>query len=50
MYKMEDVEWWDVEGKELVGGEISLPNARFMNLGAEKIEGGYIVYIMWHET
>ena len=50
MYERDELAWWDVKGKELVGGEISLPNARYMHIGAEKIDGGYIIYIMWTET
>ena len=47
---LEDVTWWDVEGKTLWGGHVALPNVRYMMVGAEKIEGGYIIYIMWNET
>jgi len=50
MHERDELAWWDVKGKELVGGEISLPNARYMDIGAEKIYGGYIIYIMWTET
>ncbi|MBE9140997.1 hypothetical protein IQ254_27995 [Nodosilinea sp. LEGE 07088] len=42
--------WWDVENKEVLGGQVELPNARFMNIGIEKNDDGYQVYIMWHET
>lgn len=49
-YEMQGVGWWDVEGKNLLGGQVSLPNARFMNIGVEKIAEGYLIYIMWHET
>lgn len=47
---LKDVEWWDVEGKSLLGGRVALPHARFMNVGAEKVDGGYVIYVMWHET
>jgi hypothetical protein len=50
MDKMEKMKWWDVQGKRLLGGEVSLPNGRFMNVGAEKVDEGYVIYIMWHET
>ncbi|NLW83104.1 MAG: hypothetical protein GXY41_01670 [Phycisphaerae bacterium] len=49
-HDMKNLEWWDVSGKDLIGGQVSLPNARCMNVGLLKIEDGYIVYIMWHET
>jgi len=44
------LKWWDVKDKNLLGGQIALPNARYMNVGIEKINSGYIIYIMWHET
>jgi hypothetical protein len=50
MSDLQDVEWWDVEGKDLLGGQVSLPNVRYMNVEAEKIEGGYVIYIRWNET
>ena len=42
--------WWDVQDKNLQGGQILLPNVRCMNVGIEKLETGYMIYIMWHET
>ena len=47
---LKDVEWWDVDGKNLFGGQVALPNARFMTVGAEKVEGGYVIYVVWNET
>lgn len=47
---MDGSEWWDVKGKELLGGRVKLPNVRYMNVGIEKNDEGYIIYIMWHET
>ena len=41
---------WDVEGKNLLGGQVALPNARFMTIGAERIEDRYIIYAVWNET
>jgi hypothetical protein len=43
-------EWWDVKDKDLVGGSVALPNARFMSVGAEKADEGYVIYIVWNET
>ena len=45
-----NIAWWDVEGKDLLGGQVALPNARFMTVGAEKVEGGYVIYVIWNET
>jgi hypothetical protein len=43
--------WWDVAKKPLTGGQISLPNARFMNVGfVDNEDGTLTVYVMWHET
>lgn len=50
LHEMKTLKWWNVKGKKLLGGQVSLPNARFMNVGVEKTEDGYKVYIMWHET
>jgi len=50
LYEVNGLEWWDVKGKKLIGGQVELPNVRFMNVGIEKKEKGYVVYIMWHET
>jgi hypothetical protein len=49
-FEMEGVRWWDVEGKTLLGGQVSLPNARYMNVGIYRTEEGCVIYIMWHET
>ncbi len=46
---MTELKWWDVKGKKLLGGQVELPNTRFMNVGVEKNDDGYLVYIMWHE-
>lgn len=50
IYEMKELKWWDVESKKLHGGQVSLPNARYMDVGAEKTEEGYVIYIMWFET
>ena len=43
--------WWDVAQKPLTGGQVSLPNARFMNVGfVDNDDGTLTVYVMWHET
>ncbi|MCC7118743.1 MAG: hypothetical protein IT310_09480 [Anaerolineales bacterium] len=47
---LQGVSWWDVTGKNLSGGQIALPNARFMTVAVEKLKSGYIIYIVWHET
>ncbi|MCK4542438.1 MAG: hypothetical protein KAU17_09400 [Spirochaetales bacterium] len=49
-HEMKKLKWWDVKDKNLFGGQVSLPYARFMNIGAEKTEEGYMIYIIWHET
>ena len=41
-HEMKELKWWDVENKELLGGQVELPNVRFMNVGIEKI-----VKVMW---
>ncbi len=43
-------QWWDIGGKKIYGGSVSLPNVRFMNVGIKGDEGEAIVYIMWHEV
>ncbi len=50
VHDMTELRWWDVKNKELLGGQVELPNARFMNVGIEKNNGGFVVYIMWHEV
>ncbi|MCP3935210.1 MAG: hypothetical protein GY708_07545 [Actinomycetia bacterium] len=50
LYEMEGVPWWDVADKDFLGGQVALPNVRFMNVGMHETSEGYIVYIMWHET
>ncbi len=49
-HEMNELKWWDVKGKKLLGGQVELPNVRFMNVGVEKTNDGYVVYIMWHEV
>ena len=49
-HEMDKLKWWDVKGKKLLGGQVELPNVRFMNVGVEKNNEGYVVYIMWHEV
>ncbi|NOY83791.1 MAG: hypothetical protein GXO96_03010 [Nitrospirae bacterium] len=43
-------EWWNVAGKTLLGGQISLPDHKIMNIGIDRSQGEDIsvVYIMWH--
>lgn len=48
--EMTELRWWDVKNKELLGGQVELPNVRFMNVGIEKNNEGFVVYIMWHEA
>ncbi|VAX38797.1 hypothetical protein MNBD_PLANCTO02-1757 [hydrothermal vent metagenome] len=50
IHEMDELKWWDAKDKKLVGGQVRLPNVRFMNVGIEKNGEGYIVYIMWHEV
>ena len=50
IHEMKELKWWDVKNKELLGGQIELPNVGFMNVGIEKNDDGYIAYIMWHEV
>lgn len=50
LHEMKNLKWWDVNGRKLLGGQVSLPNARFMNVGVKKTEAGYVIYLMWHET
>lgn len=45
-----EIKWWDVKGKKLLGGQVELPNVRFMNVGIEKSREGCAIYIMWHEV
>jgi hypothetical protein len=47
---MNDLKWWDANDKKMIGESISLPNARYMDVGIEKQDDGYLVYIMWNET
>jgi hypothetical protein len=42
--------WWDAQGKRLVGGQVSLPSARYMTVGIEERGEQMTVYIMWAET
>ncbi len=42
--------WWDAQGKKLVGGQVSLPNARFMTVGIDEQGEDMTVYVMWAET
>ncbi len=50
LHEMKELKWWDVAGKSFLGGQVELPNARYMNVGIEKKGAGYVVYIMWHKT
>ena len=49
-HKMDALTWWDVNSKALLGAQVELPNARFMNVGIVRTDAGYLVYIMWHEV
>jgi hypothetical protein len=41
----------DVNSKKLAGGQVALPNVRFMNVGYVNNKNGTLtVYVMWHET
>jgi hypothetical protein len=42
--------WWDVKGKRLMGGSVSLPNVRYMWVAIEESGELLTVYISWHET
>jgi len=44
------LEWWDVTDKKFTGGQVSLPNAKYMNVGLQEEDEGFIVYIYWFET
>jgi len=50
IHEMKELKWWDVKNKELLGGQVELPNVRLMNVGIEKNDEGCLVYIMWHEV
>lgn len=50
LYPMKGSKWWDIKNKSFLGGQIALPNGRFMNIGIETLDDGYMIYIMWHET
>jgi len=44
-----EIEWWNIGDKALLGGQISLPNNKIMNVGIDDRGGGVsVVYIMWH--
>jgi hypothetical protein len=43
-------DWWDVQGKALVGDNVALPNGRYMQVGIEEADDTLTVYIMWYET
>ena len=45
-----DIPWWDVKGRNLSGGQVAIPNARYMNVGIDAAGTNSVVYIMWHET
>jgi len=50
MLSVKGLKWWDVKGKTFLGGEVSLPNVKFMKAGITKTADGFLVYIMWHEV
>jgi hypothetical protein len=45
-----ELQWWDADKKKLIGEQITLPKNRCLNVGIEKTEDGYLVYIWWFET
>ena len=49
-YDMSEVKWWNTKGKKFLGGQVNLPNAKYMNVGIQKSDDGYVVYIKWYET
>jgi len=49
-HEMSELKWWDVQVKNLLGGQVELPNVRFSHIGIEKNDEGDVVYIMWHEV
>lgn len=50
LYPVPGLSWWDVEGKAMYGGQVRLPLARVMNVGAVSTESGLMVYVLWHQT
>lgn len=46
----EGVSWWDVRGQTFVGGQVSLPGGRFMDVGIRPVAEGAVVYICWFAT
>ena len=44
-----DLKWWGSSNKTFYGAQVELPKSKFMNVGIEKIDDKYAVYIMWHE-
>jgi hypothetical protein len=42
--------WWDVDGRDLSGGQFELPDARFMNIGIDAGATNATVYVIWQET
>jgi len=50
MLPVKGLKWWDVDGKTFLGGEVSLPNVKFMKVGITKTDDGSLVYIMWFEV
>jgi hypothetical protein len=42
--------WWDVQGKTFFGGNVALPNVRYMQVGIAEQAETLRIYIMWHET
>ena len=50
IYQDKGLKWWDVTGRKFTGGEISLPNVKYMNVGIQEEDNEYVVYIFWHEV
>lgn len=48
--KFKDLAWWDIEGKTFYGGQISLPKAKYLEIGIEKTDQGSTVYLFWFEV
>jgi len=44
------MKWWKTEGKRFLGGQVELPNVKYMNVGIEDVDDDFVVYIMWHEV
>lgn len=50
LQSLKDIAWWDIEGRDLSGGQVALPNARFMEVGIDTTDKPTVVFIIWFET